>query len=92
MFRDRRKNWDYDPNAVRKDGKPDTSSGSLAADHSKSRATHGVGNTHADRLLHGTCNKQRQSGMRDEERPALTNTTDPDTDDLLGVRIFDWPE
>lgn len=87
MYRDRTRNWDYNPNATRSDGKPDTSSGSLAADHSKARATNKT--SHADRLLHGTCNKRRQQGQNDDERPALTRNTNPDNE--LGALIFDWP-
>ena len=88
MYRDRRKNYDYNPNATRRDGKPDTSSGSLAADHTRTRST----TTHsiADRILHGTCNKQRGDGTRDNQRPALTNTHTTDTSQL-GTRVFDWP-
>lgn len=41
---------------------------SLAADHTLARAN---GGTHADRLLHGICNKQRQDGHNDHQRPAL---------------------
>lgn len=67
MFRDRTKNPDYDPNAMRSDGKPDTSSGSLHGDHSNGKKNGGI----ADRLLHGLCNKQRGDGSRDHERPAL---------------------
>lgn len=87
MYRDRKRNWDYDPNATRVDGKPDTTSGSLGADHSKARAHNP--NSIADQLLHGTCNKQRGDGTRDHQRPALTNT--PDTGTELGTRIFNWP-
>ncbi|AMU73716.1 hypothetical protein BAB79_02780 [Mycobacteroides abscessus] len=87
MYRDRTRNWDHNPNATRSDGKPDTSSGSLAADHSTARAQSTT--SRADRLLHGTCNKQRQGGHRDDQRPALTNP--PDTDPALGTRIFNWP-
>ncbi len=87
MHRDRRKNWDYNPRATRKDGKPDTSSGSLAGDHTRARATHT--NTVADRLLHGTCNKNRGDGARDDQRPAITQPHNADTQ--LGTRIFDWP-
>jgi hypothetical protein len=90
MYRDRRKNWDYSPRATRKDGKPDTSSGSLAGDHTHARA-HNRG-THADRLLHGKCNAQRSDGTRDDQRPALAGElTRPHFDALLGVRVFDWP-
>lgn len=87
MYRDRRKNYDYNPNATRRDGKPDTSSGSLSGDHSKARST----NNHsiADRLLHGQCNKERGNGSRDEQRPAITQPHNADTQ--LGTRIFDWP-
>lgn len=62
MFRDRRRNFDYDPTST------DPASGSLAADHTHARA-HG-GHT-ADRLLHGLCNKERGDGTHDDQRPAL---------------------
>nr|WP_081265074.1 hypothetical protein [Prescottella equi] len=62
MYRDRTCNWDYKPESS------DLASGSLAADHSHSRAH---GGTKADRLLHGQCNKERQDGSRDHLRPAL---------------------
>lgn len=41
----------------------------LAADHSQPRA---LGGQRADRLLHGICNKQRQTGRYDHIRPAVT--------------------
>lgn len=88
MYRDRRRNWDYNPNATRRDGKPDTSSGSLAGDHTKPRSRNR--NTIADRLLHGTCNKERGDGTRDHLRPALTATHNHDPNGL-GHRTFDWP-
>lgn len=88
MYRDRTRNWDYNPNARRRDGKPDPSSGSLAGDHTKPRSTNR--GTIADRLLHGTCNKERGNGTRDHLRPALTRTTNTDTTGL-GTRVFDWP-
>lgn len=65
MFRDRTKNPDYDPQATRRDGKPDTTSGQLHADHGDGP------NKPANRLLHEICNKQRGDGSRDHERPAL---------------------
>jgi hypothetical protein len=86
MWRDRRKNFDYNPNARRQDGKPDTSSGSLAGDHTLSRAIHS--NTIADRLLHGRCNKERGDGSCDDQRPAITQRPE---DSVLGVRTLDWP-
>ena len=67
MFRDRRKNPDYDPNATRRDGKPDTTSGQLHAEHEDGKESGKL----ANRLMHGLCNKQRQGGARDDERPAL---------------------
>lgn len=85
MYRDRTRNWDYDPTST------DAASGSLAADHSQARAH---GGTHADRLLHGRCNKQRQDGSRDHLRPAITGS-DPagglSGDDGLGIRLIGWP-
>ncbi|QDF17177.1 HNH endonuclease [Gordonia phage William] len=65
MYLDRTRNWDHDPTST------DRASGSLAGDHTHARAH---GGTHADRLLHGTCNKQRGDGRRDHQRPALTHT------------------
>lgn len=41
----------------------------LAGDHSVPRV---AGGKLADRLLHGTCNSQRQDGRWDVERPAVT--------------------
>lgn len=41
----------------------------LAADHIQARAR---GGTHAGRLLHSKCNKERGAGDRDHLRPALT--------------------
>lgn len=41
----------------------------LAADHDDERAATGA---LAGRLLHLTCNSQRQGGERDDQRPALT--------------------
>lgn len=87
MYRDRTKNWDYNPRATRRDGKPDTSSGSLAADHTQPRSTNR--NSIADRIIHGTCNKERGDGTRDHLRPALNHHTS--TDHRLGTRTFDWP-
>lgn len=51
----------------------------LAADHTKARAH---GGTKADRLLHFTCNSQRQSGERDHLRPAA----------LPNKPAFNWGE
>ena len=84
MYRDRTNNWDYDPASA------DRASGSLAADHTEARAH---GGTHADRLLHGVCNKQRQDGSRDHLRPALTgqHPGEPITEDQLGLRLIGWP-
>lgn len=83
MFRDRTKNPDYDPNATRSDGKPDTTSGVLAADHpdGKQRGP-------ATRLLHGICNKRRGDGSRDHERPALRLVQSVSK---LGDLIMGWP-
>lgn len=41
---------------------------SLAADHSIPRA---LGGNRSDRLLHGTCNSQRQDGRYDDVRPTV---------------------
>ena len=83
MFRDPTRNFD---------GKP------LAADHSKSRALHGIAGNAADRLLHDLCNKQRGDGSRDDQRPALNPERQrefdaiDDTRELLGELVyFDWP-
>lgn len=89
MYRDRRKNWDYNPHAMRKDGKPDTASGVLSPDHELARSQGGT-NANVTRLLHLTCNKQRGTGTRDDQRPALTHTHRPE-DTQLGYRVFDWP-
>ncbi|MGX1598599.1 hypothetical protein ACWIDS_16235 [Dietzia maris] len=43
----------------------------LHADHTDARKH---GGTKADRLLHATCNKQRQTGTHDDARPAVTGT------------------
>lgn len=53
----------YRDKAKNWDGKP------LAADHDDERAATGA---LAGRLLHLTCNSQRQGGERDDQRPALT--------------------
>lgn len=93
MYRDRTKNYDYNPNAMRRDGKPDTASGSLAHDHTRSRAKYGTTNNHANRLLHGLCNKQRGDGSKDHLRPAikqqLAASGTPET--TLGTLAMDWP-
>lgn len=64
----------------------------LEADHSLARSQ---GGQHADRLLHMTCNRQRQDGSRDNLRPALTGqplTKKPsDPDNPLGTRHLPWP-
>nr|DAM44613.1 MAG TPA: HNH endonuclease [Caudoviricetes sp.] len=46
----------------------------LAADHIQPRAQ---GGRLAERLLHFTCNSQRQDGKNDHQRPALTQTPQP---------------
>lgn len=80
MFKDadKQKNWD---------------GLALHADHSKSRATYGIGRTHADRLLHDTCNKQRGKGDHDDQRPALLaiTTNQPTNPDDLGPLVMGWP-
>lgn len=48
----------------------------LEGDHSLARSH---GGTHADRLLHRTCNRQRGDGRKDHLRPALTNQPPPPT-------------
>lgn len=67
MFKDRTKNIDYDPEAKRRDGKPDLTSGVLHADHPEGKD----GGKLPTRLMHGGCNKERGDGSRDHERPAL---------------------
>lgn len=86
MFRDRTKNFDYDPYALRSDGKPDTTSGVLAGDHTNPRAS---GGTQADRLLHGLCNSTRGDGSRDDERPALRGIAPKASP--LGHLAMNWP-
>ncbi|GJJ23715.1 hypothetical protein [Mycolicibacterium mageritense] len=76
MFRDPSRNFD---------GK------ALNADHERSRAVYGTAGNAANRLLHDTCNKQRQDGSRDDQRPALTRT-DTGSNELLGeLFYFAWP-
>ncbi|QXU53625.1 hypothetical protein [Rhodococcus sp. LW-XY12] len=84
MFRNRTNNWDHDPTSN------DPASGSLAADHSQARAH---GGTQADRLLHGTCNKERQDGRRDHLRPAVTGHRigAEESEEPLGIRLLPWP-
>lgn len=80
MYHDRTRNWDYDPTSA------DPASGSLAADHTVSRST-GRG-TKADRLMHERCNKQRQAGARDDQRPAATQAGSAPTKPR---RAMAWP-
>lgn len=87
MYLDRHRNWDYNPDATRRDGLPDTTSGVLAGDHTISRSRR-QGNL-ADRLLHGLCNKQRGDGSHDDKRPALQRSEDDV--DQLGTLVFPWP-
>lgn len=54
---------------------------SLEADHSVARSQ---GGKKADRLLHSTCNRSRQEGNRDSQRPALRAQPRPD--------VFPWPK
>ena len=86
MFKDRTRNWDYDPTST------DPASGSLAGDHSHARAH---GGTKADRLLHGKCNKERGDGSRDHLRPAINGGEPPDLvhlDEGLGIlSMACWP-
>jgi hypothetical protein len=84
MYRDRTKNPDYDPQARRSDGKPDTTSGVLGADHPDGKGKGKI----ANRLLHGLCNKQRGDGSRDQERPALRQIR---TESPLGELAMGWP-
>lgn len=64
---------------------------SLHADHTKSRAKHGAGRTHADRLLHDLCNKQRGDGSRDHMRPALQYEAAQTQERPLGHLVLAWP-
>ncbi|MFE5699963.1 hypothetical protein [Rhodococcus koreensis] len=57
------------------DGKP------LEADHSRARSK---GGTKADRLLCSGCNRSRQDGGRDHQRPILREQPRP--------QAFPWPE
>lgn len=88
MYRNRTRNPDYDPNSN------DRASGSLAGDHTHTRA---AGGTTTDRLLHGRCNKERGDGTRDHLRPALNHNLNrqPDptpTPPTLGnLAITCWP-
>lgn len=93
MFRDRTRNWDYDPHATRVDGKPDWTSGALSADHERPRSVYGSAGNQADRLLHGICNKQRGDGSRDDQRPALSGIApeDLEPDEALGALVLAWP-
>lgn len=65
MYRDRTKNWDYDPTST------DPGSGSLHADHGNGK------DAQASRLLHERCNKSRGDGSRDDSRPALQPAPEP---------------
>lgn len=56
------------------DGRP------LEADHSLARSN---GGTKADRLLHSECNRSRQAGDRDHQRPAMRRQR---------PAAFPWPE
>lgn len=89
MYRDRTRNWDYNPQATH------LSNGSLAADHSGvSRAEcirQGRPIPRPDRLLHGTCNIQRGEGGNDHlaatNRQTETSYAGVDTSTLS----MDWP-
>lgn len=86
MYREPSRNPDYVP------GSQAPGNGALAADHTLARAN---GGNHADRLLHGLCNKQRGDGSRDDQRPALGGTGTPTvastSNDPLGRRVMTWP-
>ncbi|QDF19683.1 HNH endonuclease [Corynebacterium phage Dina] len=62
-------------------GEPMYRSQALDADHIQAR---GNGGRKADRLLHASCNRSRQKGERDDQRPALRR--------LPAARVFHWPE
>jgi hypothetical protein len=88
MFRDRTKNWDYNPNATRTDGKPDLTSGALAAHHPDGDPTRNT----ANELMHGLCNKQcGEPGTREHLRPTLTIHDTNQTDTELGALVMQWP-
>lgn len=55
----------------------------LEADHTNAVHYHGP-NELADRLLHSTCNRSRQQGDRDNERPAMRARATP------GATAFEW--
>ena len=55
----------------------------LDADHSESRHYSGP-HSLADRLMHASCNRSRQQGDRDHERPALRARATP------GATPFEW--
>lgn len=76
MYRQPERNWDGCP---------------LSADHTKSRAKYGIGKTHADRLLHEICNKQRGDGSRDHLRPALLAQQTQPEPTTLGQLAINWP-
>jgi hypothetical protein len=87
MYRDRTRNYDYDPDST------NPTSGTLQADHSKmSRAEalrRGLPIPLPDRLLHGECNRRRGEGLNDQSAwvnsgRALANVS---TDRLL----MPWP-
>lgn len=63
MYRDRTKNWDYNPDST------NPTSGALQADHSKMTRAEairlGLSIPLPDRLLHGECNRQRGDGRND---------------------------
>ena len=61
----------------------------LAGDHSIPRAISRY--SKADRLLHATCNEQRQDGSHDDQRPALTGVGVVATGSLLGTLAMPWP-
>ncbi|MFI8590124.1 RapZ C-terminal domain-containing protein [Dietzia maris] len=56
----------------------------LAADHSEARS---IGGDKADRLLHSTCNEQRQDGARDHLRPALTGVWPPPAGAVVAPKV-----
>lgn len=64
-------------------GQPMYRTQDLDADHSESRHYAGP-HVLADRLMHASCNRSRQQGDRDHERPALKARANP------GATAFEW--
>jgi hypothetical protein len=94
MYRDRTRNFDYDPAST------SSHSGSLHADHSKMSRSEalrrGLPIPQPDRLLHGLCNIQRGEGHNDHlaaahAHPPGLRTNSRLTHNDLGAPTMDWP-